>query len=92
MPDDDNEELELSIAVGDPLAALAAARVAHQDEALPEPDEKGLVAARIMGAIYLDLLKSIERARFDVFSRRIRVSRPRQAAIAASTWLKVMAG
>jgi phytoene/squalene synthetase len=43
-----------------------------------------------MAAIYLDLLKSIERAKFDVFSRRIRVSRPRQAAIAASTWLKVM--
>jgi len=60
------------------------------DEALPKPDEKGLVAARIMAAIYLDLLKSIERAKFDVFSRRIRVSRPRQAAIAASTWLKVM--
>ena len=62
------------------------------DEALPKPDEKGLVAARIMAAIYLDLLKSIERAKFDVFSRRIRVSRPRQAAIAAFTWLKVMAG
>jgi phytoene synthase len=60
------------------------------DSSLPKPDEKGLVAARIMAAIYLDLLKSIERAKFDVFSRRIRVSRPRQAAIAASTWLKVM--
>jgi len=61
------------------------------DEALPKPDEKGLVAARIMAAIYLDLLNSIERAKFDVFSRRIRVPRPRQAAIAAVTWLKVMA-
>jgi phytoene synthase len=61
------------------------------DAALPKADEKGLVAARIMAAIYLDLLNAIERANFDVFSRRIRVSRPRQAAIAAFTWLKVMA-
>ena len=58
--------------------------------ALPKPDEKGLVAARIMAAIYADLLQSIERSNFDVFSRRIRLSRPRQALIAAGTWLKVM--
>ena len=83
------------------LSANVRALLAHQcerarefyrkaDVALPKPDEKRLVAARIMAAIYLDLLKSIERTKFDVFSRRIRVSRPRQAAIAAFTWLKVM--
>ncbi len=60
------------------------------DAALPKPDSKGLVASQIMGAIYFDLLRSIERAKFDVFKRRIRVSRPRQAMIAAVTWLKVM--
>ncbi len=59
-------------------------------DALPKGDEKRLVAPRIMGAIYFDLLKSIERSSFDVFSRRIRVSRPRQALIAAMTWIKVM--
>jgi phytoene synthase len=83
------------------LSANVRALLAHQcerarrfyrkaDEELPKPDEKGLVAARIMAAIYLDLLNSIERAKFDVFSRRIRVPRARQAAIAAFTWLKVM--
>jgi phytoene synthase len=60
------------------------------DATLPKPDERGLVASRIMSAIYLDLLKSIERANYDVFSRRVRVSRPRQAVLAALTWLKVM--
>jgi phytoene synthase len=60
------------------------------ESALPKHDERGLVAARIMGAIYFDLLRSIERAAYDVFRRRIRVSRPRQAVIAATTWLKVM--
>jgi phytoene synthase len=60
------------------------------DAALPRHDERRLVAARIMGAIYFELLRSIERAGYDVFRTRIRVSRPRQAMIAALTWLKVM--
>ena len=57
---------------------------------LPRHDERRLVAARIMGAIYFELLRSIERSGYDVFRTRIRVSRPRQAMIAALTWLKVM--
>ena len=60
------------------------------DAALPRHDERRLVAARIMGAIYFDLLRSIERAGYDVFRERVRVGRPRQAMIAAVTWLKVM--
>ena len=63
---------------------------AKADAALPRHDERRLVPARIMGAIYFELLRSIERARFDVFRERVRVARPRQAMIAASTWLKVM--
>ena len=53
------------------------------EAALPQHDERRLVAARIMGAIYLDLLRTIERSGYDVFRRRLRVSRPRQAMIAA---------
>lgn len=60
------------------------------DAALPRPDERRLVAARIMGAIYFELLASIERAGYDVFRRRIRIHRARQAMIAAKTWAKVM--
>jgi 15-cis-phytoene synthase len=61
------------------------------DAALPRHDERRLVAARIMGAIYFELLRSIERAGYDVFRTRVRVARPRQAMIAALTWLKAMA-
>jgi phytoene/squalene synthetase len=43
-----------------------------------------------MGAIYYALLGAIERAGYDVFRQRVRVSRPRQALIAGVTWLKVM--
>ncbi len=58
--------------------------------ALPQHDERRLVAARIMGAIYYELLRAIERAGYDVFHQNVRVSRRRQAVIAAVTWLKVM--
>jgi phytoene synthase len=60
------------------------------DRALPQPDARGLLAARMMSAIYFDLLRAIEKADYDVFQQRIRVGRPRQAIIAALTWLKVM--
>jgi phytoene synthase len=59
------------------------------EQTLPKSDAPKMIAAQIMAAIYLQLLKTIERANYDVFSRRIRVRRPRQALIAAVTWLKI---
>jgi phytoene synthase len=59
---------------------------------LPSRDGRRLVAARIMAAIYHELLEEIERSGYDVFSRVIRVPRPRRALIAARTWAKVMIG
>ncbi len=56
--------------------------------ALPRTDARRLVAARIMGAIYRGILDRIEAADYDVFSRVIRVPRPRRALIAATTWAK----
>jgi 15-cis-phytoene synthase len=61
------------------------------DAILPKGDARRLVAARIMGAIYLELLGAIERSGYDVFSRVIRVPRPRRALIAATTWFTTMA-
>jgi phytoene synthase len=59
------------------------------EEALPKADARGMVAARIMAAIYLELLKAIERANYDVFNGRIAVHRSRQAMVAALTWLRL---
>jgi phytoene synthase len=59
---------------------------------LPSADGRRLVAARIMAAIYYELLGEIEDAGYDVFSRVMRVPRPRRALIAARTWAKVMMG
>ena len=48
-----------------------------------------LLPARIMGGVYAQLLRRIQRAGYDVFSRRIRVSRPEQFWIAAKCFLSV---
>jgi len=54
---------------------------------LPAIDRHSLLAAEIMGAIYLEILERIERAGYDVFSRRIRVPRPHRALLALRLWL-----
>ncbi len=51
-----------------------------------------LVAAEIMGAIYRDLLSTIEARDYDILSTRVRVTRPRQASIALSTWFRMQLG
>jgi phytoene synthase len=57
---------------------------------LPRADARSLVAAEIMGAIYYEILRRIERADYDVFSRRIRVPRPRRAMIALRVWVMAL--
>ena len=63
-------------------------RRAEQD--LPRGDRRRLVAAEIMSAIYRALLRRIERNGYDVFSRVVRIPRPRRAVIAAATWARTV--
>jgi phytoene synthase len=58
--------------------------------ALPPGDVRRLVAAEIMGAIYRAILRRIEGSVYDVFSRVVRVPRPRRALIAAATWARTV--
>ncbi|MEI6666767.1 MAG: presqualene diphosphate synthase HpnD [Acidobacteriota bacterium] len=60
--------------------------------ALPETDARRLVAARIMSAIYFDLLRRVERSGYAVFDTPIRAPRWRKAQIAAIAWLRCMLG
>jgi phytoene synthase len=55
---------------------------------LPAADARRLAAAEIMGGIYFAILQRIERAGYDVFSRRIRVPRPYRAVIALRIWTR----
>jgi 15-cis-phytoene synthase len=59
---------------------------ARADAVLPAVDRRRLLAARIMGSIYRAILDRIEAEQYDVFSRVIRISRPRRALIAARIW------
>jgi phytoene synthase len=53
------------------------------------PDERpSMIAAEIMDAIYFRLLDLIERAKYHVFAKRIRISNPRKILIAFNCWLK----
>jgi len=57
---------------------------------LPPSDRRSLLAAEIMGAIYFEILRRIENSGYDVFSRRVRVPRPRRAVIALHRWARAM--
>jgi phytoene synthase len=61
-------------------------------EGLPRADARRLLAPEIMGAIYRGILTRIEQSDYDVFSRVVRIPRPRRALIAAATWARTAAG
>ena len=63
---------------------------ARAASALPRRDARRLVAAEIMAAIYRGVLAGIEQRDYDVFSEVVRIPRPRRAAIAASTWMRIL--
>jgi len=59
---------------------------------LPASDRHRLVAAEIMGGIYLGILDRVERAGYDVFGPRIRVPRPARLRIALTVWARAQLG
>lgn len=59
---------------------------------LPRLDRRALVAAEIMGRIYRDTLRRVERAQYDVFRSRVQAPRLRQAALALDTWMRARIG
>ena len=59
---------------------------------MPRTDARRLVAARIMGAIYFDLLERIERSDYDVFEQTIRTPRWRKVVIAGRIWCAAKVG
>lgn len=59
---------------------------------LPAEDRRRLVAAEIMGGIYLAILSRIERRGYDIFSKVVRVPRSHRALIAAAIWGRSLLG
>ena len=94
VSEDDLRRGRRTPAIGALLAAQARRareQFARAEAALPPIDARRVVAARIMAAIYRDLLARIEARDYDVFSERVRVPRLRKAWLAAGTWLRTMA-
>ncbi|MGH7310816.1 MAG: presqualene diphosphate synthase HpnD [Candidatus Rokuibacteriota bacterium] len=60
--------------------------------AYPRADARALVAAEVMGGIYLALLEAIEARRFQVFEERITVPARRKASIALRCWARARLG
>jgi phytoene synthase len=71
-------------------ALRARDQFARADAVLPPEDARRLVAARIMGAIYRDLLSRIAAREYDVFTERVRVPKFHKARVALSTWVRTM--
>jgi 15-cis-phytoene synthase len=78
------------------LLATQAARArdyyARAARELPRGDARQLVAAEIMGAVYRGILDRIEALDYDVFTRVVRIPRPRRALIAAGVWARTAVG
>lgn len=72
-------------------ALRAREQFARAEAALPPEDARRLVAARIMGAIYSNLLARIVARDYDVFSGRVRVPGIQKARLALGTWVRTMA-
>jgi phytoene synthase len=57
--------------------------------ALPPEDRKSMVAAELMGAVYWQLLRKLERNHFNVFGPRPpKLSKPHKLALIAKSWLR----
>ena len=56
--------------------------------ALPAEDERSLLAAEIMRAIYYRLLLKIEAQQYDVFDGNIALGKPRKLLLAGGLWLR----
>jgi 15-cis-phytoene synthase len=76
------------------LLAFQAARArkyfGEAGRALRHTNARRLVAAEIMGAVYFEILRRIERSGYDVLTRVVRVPRPARAVIAVATWVKTI--
>jgi phytoene synthase len=64
---------------------------ANAAQALRHTNARRLVAAEIMGAVYQEILRRVERGGYDVFSQVTRVPRSTRAVIALGTWAKTIA-
>ena len=60
---------------------------------LPAAERRSMAAAELMGAVYWQLLRKLERGGFRVFDQRlVRVGKPAKCALILRTWLRLQLG
>jgi phytoene synthase len=75
------------------FAARARGFYAAARASLPAAERRSMVAAELMGAVYWQLLRKLERGRFQVFgARRVSVGKPAKCALVLRTWLRLRLG
>jgi phytoene synthase len=75
------------------LAATVAARARYfygqARKILPPEDHRAMVAAELMGSVYWQLLRKLEREQFNVFGPQpVKLSKPRKLALVFRSWLR----
>ncbi len=62
-------------------------------ETLPAEDRKSMAAAELMGTVYWQLLRKLERGRFNVFGPQpLKLSRPHKFALIFQSWFRLVTG
>ena len=62
-------------------------------ETLPDEDRRAMVAAELMGAVYWQLLKKLERRKFDIFGPKpLKLSKPEKLALIFRSWFGFATG
>lgn len=81
---------ERFVKLAEEIAARTKCFYARADALLPREDRSSMIAAQLMARVYWELLRKLERRRFDVFSgARVRISKPRKLLMLLLTWLHV---
>jgi phytoene synthase len=76
-------------ALANEIAARAKKFYARARKTLPPEDRKSMVAAELMGSVYWQLLKKLEREKFNVFrAQPVKLSKPRKLALIFKSWLR----
>jgi phytoene synthase len=81
--------LELATAV----AARAKFFYGQARKSLPPEDRRAMAAAELMGGVYWQLLRKLEREQFNVFGPKpVRLSKPHKLAMVFGSWLRSASG
>ncbi len=80
-------------ALAQDVAARAKKFYQAAQKSLPPEDRRAMIAAELMGGVYWQLLKKLEREKFNVFGPLpVKLSKPHKLALVFQSWLRSAAG